>query len=154
MFLVDCEVRPSLIPGAGKGIFLTKPVMAGKVIAAPDRVPGVISSEDVALLPPDSVAYHSAVCWFEDKFCTMEEWSDECYINHAFDPNCLWHLSFVIARTALPVGTELTIDYRHLLGEGVSSEFHAHETGAPFMGLSFKEIMRWNAAELVRIFAE
>jgi hypothetical protein len=152
MFLVALEVRDSGIPGAGKGVFLTHAVEAGKVIAAPDRVPGVLSADEVAALPKDSIAYHSAVCWFEDRFCTMDEWSDECFINHSFEPNCLWHLSFVIARSRLEAGTELTIDYRHLLGSGVSSEFADQASGQVFEGKPWTEVMAWNARELVRIF--
>jgi len=124
----------------------------GKVIAVPDNIKELHSLEKVQSFPRDSLAYESAVCWFENQFTTMEEWTEEAYINHSFEPNCLWHMSFIIARYELPAGTELTVNYEHLLGEGITSEFEDHSTGKKFAGIPWKQIIRWNAAELLRIY--
>jgi hypothetical protein len=152
MLMVPYEVRPSDIPGSGKGIFLTEAQPMGKVMAWPDRMNRLYDLSEVRNFPPDSIAWHSAVCWFEDRFTTMDSWTEEAYINHSFEPNCLWHLSFVIARHNLPVGTELTINYEHLLGEGIDSEFTDQVTGRKIVGASWQSIMQWNAAELLRIY--
>ncbi len=48
----------------------------------------------------DSIEVESGVRWFEDWFSLTQEWSDECYVNHSFKPNGLWHLGFIFARGA------------------------------------------------------
>ena len=54
----------------------------------------------------------STVRWFEDRFTTTPEWPDECYVNHSFAPNGVWHLGFIFAARELEPGEELTYDYR------------------------------------------
>lgn len=152
MLLVECEVRDSGINGAGKGLFLKESVEAGKVIAAPDNINKLLTLEEVLRLPENSTEVNSSICWFENRYSCTHVWSEECYLNHSFSPNCLWHLGFTFARYTLQAGTELCVDYSLLLGEGVESEFADNTTHTRFMGLSFSEVMRRNAAELMRIY--
>src|SRR5690606_15361475 len=97
MILVRYRVAASLIPAAGMGLFAAEPVRAGRVLVAPDAIPGVFSADEVDAHPAGADALAASVRWFEDRFTVSLEWPDECYLNHDFAPNGLWHLGFVFA---------------------------------------------------------
>ena len=82
---------------------------------------------------------YAAARWFEDRYTLSPEWPDECYINHSFRPNGLWHLGFVFAGADLPAGSEITVDYRHLLPPGQAEDFVDSATGETITGLSWHE---------------
>jgi hypothetical protein len=69
-------------------------------------------------------------------------------VNHAFEPNGLWHLGFVFALADLPCGAEITVDYRHLLAPGQEESFRDAHTGAPIIGWSWQESLRRSTAQL------
>ena len=79
------------------------------------------------------------------------EWPDECYINHSFQPNGLWHLGFVFAARDIAADEELTVDYRHILGEGQREEFNDAVTGESIVGWSWAESLRRSTADLARL---
>ncbi len=97
MILPAYRIEASRIPQAGKGLFLTQDCARGKVIIAPDNVHTVWSESRLRTRAPDSIEVSSSVRWFEDQFSITPEWSDECYVNHSFSPNALWHLGFIFA---------------------------------------------------------
>jgi len=134
-------VGASLIPAAGKGLFLDEPVARGAVIIAPDKVHTVMHERELRRFAPDSIEVESSVRWFEDWFSLTPEWSDECYVNHAFTPTALWHLGFIFALDELAAGTEVTIDYQLVIGSGEKMPFADSLTGREIIGLSWSECL-------------
>jgi hypothetical protein len=129
MILPRYHVAASSIPDAGKGLFLDEFVAAGRLITAPDDIGKVYKWSEVQALPNARELLAATVRWFEDRYTITPEWPDECYINHSFSPCGLWHLGFVFALTDLSAGTEITVDYRHLLAPGQEEDFADAVTG-------------------------
>ncbi|TDU26810.1 hypothetical protein DFR24_3841 [Panacagrimonas perspica] len=152
MILPRYRVADSLIPMAGKGLFLDEYVAGGRVILAPDNIHTVWPEARLRTYPEDSVEVHSSVRWFEDRFSLTPEWSDECYVNHSYTPTALWHLGFVFALTDLPAGTEVTMDYRYVIGDGEAMPFQDSVTGRPIVGLPWSECVAQTAAQLASLF--
>jgi hypothetical protein len=148
MILPRYRVSPSLIPGAGKGLFLDEAVAAGKLVTAPDDIRKVYKWQEIETLPDARQLLAATVRWFEDRYTVTPEWPDECYINHSFAPTGLWHLGFVFALTNLEAGTEVTVDYRHLLAPGQREDFDDAATGRPIVGLDWHESLALSTAQL------
>lgn len=148
MILPRYRVADSLIPGAGKGLFTDEFVARGRLITAPDAIPQVYRFEEIERMPDAAQLLPATVRWFEDRYTVTPEWPDECYINHAFEPSGLWHLGFVFALYDLQPGTEITVDYRHLLAPGQSEDFPDANTGAAIVGYSWEESLRTSTAQL------
>lgn len=153
MILPRYRIAASRIPGAGKGLFLDEPVARGRLVTAPDDIRKVYKWTDVASLPDAAALLPATVRWFEDRYTVTPEWPDECYINHSFAPNGLWHLGFVFALDDLAPGAEITVDYRHLLAPGQHEEFLDAETGKSIVGFSWQESMARSTAQLHALFA-
>lgn len=148
MILPRYHIGPSLITGAGQGLFLDEPVARGRVITAPDDIPRVHTFDEILALPNAREALPATVRWFEDRYTVTPEWPDECYINHAFEPTALWHLGFVFAAADLAAGTEITVDYRHLLAPGQQEDFLDARSGAPIVGYTWAESLRASTRSL------
>jgi len=148
MILPRYHIAPSAIRGAGKGLFLDEAVTAGRIITAPDAIERTYGHAELATQP--ELAYASAR-WFEDRYTLSPDWPDECYINHSFDPNGLWHLGFVFALADLPAGTELTVDYRHLLPPGTAEDFLDAATGEKIVGFGWLESLASSTQALSRL---
>ena len=142
MILPRYHIAPSLIAGAGKGLFLDEPVAAGRLITAPDDIRKVYKWHEVEALPNAREALAATVRWFEDRYTVSPDWPDECYINHAFAPTGLWHLGFVFAAADLTAGTEITVDYRHLLAPGQVEDFRDAQSGGEIVGFTWAESLR------------
>jgi hypothetical protein len=153
MILPRYRIDVSTVPGAGKGLFLEGPVAAGDIVVAPDAIPRVYTMNELMALPDAHSLLPATVRWFEDRYTATPEWPDECYINHAFEPTALWHLGFVFARRDLQAGTEITVDYRHLLGDGQREEFRDAITGAEIVGLPWRVSLAMTSSELAQIVA-
>lgn len=153
MILPRYHVAASRIAGAGKGLFVDEPVAAGRLITAPDDIRKVYKWNEVQALPDAAALLAATVRWFEDRYTVTPEWPDECYINHSFAPNGLWHLGFVFALEELAAGAEITIDYRHLLAPGQHEDFRDAETGKAIVGFSWHESMARSTAQLHTLFA-
>ena len=153
MILPRYHIGPSSITGAGQGLFMDEPVARGRVIVAPDAIPAVHRFDEILARPDAASALAATVRWFEDRYTVTPEWPDECYINHSFEPSALWHLGFVFARTDLPAGTEVTVDYRHLLGEGQEEAFCDSASGNPIIGLPWRQSLLMTSTELAQILA-
>ncbi|MEO5626856.1 MAG: SET domain-containing protein [Dokdonella sp.] len=153
MILPHYHIGPSLIAGAGQGLFLEEPVERGRVITAPDAIPRVYTFEDILKLPDADKLLPATVRWFEDRYTVTPEWPDECYINHAFEPSALWHLGFVFAVSDLARGTEITVDYRHLLAPGQEEDFRDSISGDPIIGFTWKESLRASTTALAALLA-
>jgi len=151
MILPRYRIAASSIPGAGQGVFLAEPVAAGRVLVAPDAIPAVHSLQEIRDRPDADTALAASVRWFEDRFTVSLDWPDECYINHDFSPTGLWHLGFVFAPRDLEPGEELTVDYRHLLGEGEQEVFLDARSGKPIIGWSWAESLRRSSTELAKL---
>jgi hypothetical protein len=152
MILPRYHVATSLIPGAGKGLFLDETVAAGRLITAPDDIRKVYKWNDVLTQPNAQELLGATVRWFEDRYTITPEWPDECYINHAFAPRGLWHLGFVFALADLPASTEVTVDYRHLLAPGQEEDFRDAATGERIVGYAWYESMAASTAQLYALF--
>ena len=148
MILPRYHVAASTIPGAGKGLFLDEAVARGRLITAPDDIRKVYKWSEVEALPNAREALAATVRWFEDRYTVTPEWPDECYINHSFDPCGLWHLGFVFALADLAPGTEITVDYRHLLAPGHREDFSDAVTGKPIVGFDWRESLAGSTARL------
>jgi hypothetical protein len=138
MILPRYRIAASHIPGAGKGLFLDEAVRAGSIVTAPDAIDRTFRHADLDAPELARLKYASAR-WFEDRYTVSPDWPDECYINHSFRPNGLWHLGFVFALADLPAGSEITVDYRHLLPPGEAEDFADAATGERIVGLSWTE---------------
>ncbi len=148
MILPRYHVAASSIPGAGKGLFLDEAVAAGRLITAPDDIQKVYKWNDVLAQPNAAQLLGATVRWFEDRYTITPEWPDECYINHSFQPCGLWHLGFVFALTDLPPGSEVTVDYRHLLAPGQEEDFHDAVTGQRIVGYAWNDSLTQSTAQL------
>jgi hypothetical protein len=151
MILPQYHIAPSRIPGAGKGLFLDQKVTRGHLITAPDDIRKVYKWSEVEALPNSHELLAATVRWFEDRYTVTPEWPDECYINHAFSPNGLWHLGFVFALRDLDAGEEITVDYRHLLAPGQKEDFRDSTTGAEIVGYTWAESLSLSTAQLHEI---
>ncbi len=151
MILPLYHIGPSSIAGAGKGLFLDEPVARGRVIVAPDAIPEVHTFDDILSRPDCAAVLPATVRWFEDRYTVSPEWPDECFINHAFDPTGLWHLGFVFANGDLPAGTEITVDYRHLLAPGQEEEFRDAASGERIVGHTWQESLRASTRALAML---
>lgn len=151
MILPRYRVEPSRIPGAGKGLFLDEAVTRGRVITAPDNIHTVWPEARLRTYAADSIEVESSVRWFEDQFSLTPEWSDECYINHSFTPSALWHLGFVFAADDLAPDTEITVDYRLVIGSGEVMPFRDSITGEAIVGLDWQDNLRHGATQLLQL---
>lgn len=153
MICVPYFVDTSLIPHAGKGLFLQAPISAGKVLVAPSKIHSTVALGD---LLSESTDHHldSSIRWFEDHCTVSPDWPDECYVNHAFAPTGLWHLGFIFAARDLAAGTEVTVDYRHLLAPGVDIGFPDSVTGKRIVGLSWSESLRLSTGHLHQLLQQ
>jgi SET domain len=147
MIQIPYSVRPSRIPRAGQGLFLERAVPRGTVIVAPADVRQTVSIERL-LREPDLPGADTSIRWFEDIATLSPEEHDERFINHSFTPTGLWHLGFIFALQDLAPGTELTIDYRHILASGHSAGFQDAATGREITGIPWPESLRETAAAL------
>lgn len=151
MILPRYHVADSSISGAGKGLFLDETVAAGRIITAPDGIDRTYGHAEISATPALRAQFHASARWFEDRYTLSPDWPDECFINHSFTPNGLWHLGFVFALTALPPGTEITVDYRHLLPPGESEDFADSATGERITGLSWSDSLASSTRALARL---
>jgi hypothetical protein len=152
MILPRYHIAPSRIAGAGKGLFLDEPIARGRVIIAPDDICKVYKWSEVEALPDAGALLAATVRWFENRYTVTPEWPDECYINHAFEPNGLWHLGFVFALDDLASGAEITVDYRHLLAPGQREEFLDAASGRVIVGWDWRESLARSTAQLSALF--
>lgn len=151
MIVPRYRIADSGIAGAGKGFFLDEPVGRGRVVIAPDKVHTLMAERELRRFPQGSIEVDSSVRWFEDWFSLTPEWSDECYVNHCFAPTGLWHLGFIFAQDDLAAGTELTIDYRLVIGSGEEMPFRDSATGQPIVGLQWQDNLRQSAQRLLQL---
>ncbi len=153
MIIPSYHIGPSRIAGAGKGLFLDEPVARGRVLVAPDAIPRVHTLAEIERMPGAAELLPATVRWFENAFTVTPEWPDECYVNHAFAPTGLWHLGFIFAVDDLAAGTELTVDYRHLLAPGQEEEFRDAVSGERIVGFSWKESLGTSTRALAGLIA-
>lgn len=154
MILPRYHIAPSTIQGAGNGLFLDEPVAAGRIITAPDGIETTFRQAEIEASAELRTQWHASARWFEDRYTLSPDWPDECYINHSFTPNGLWHLGFVFALTPLPPGSEITVDYRHLLPPGHAEDFVDSTTGETITGLSWHESLTSSTRALAELLAD
>ena len=153
MILPHYHIGPSLIAGAGQGLFIDEPVARGRLITAPDAIARVYTFDEINALPDAAQLLPATVRWFEDRYTVTPEWPDECYINHAFEPSALWHLGFVFAARDLDPGCEITVDYRHLLAPGQEEAFLDSASGQRIVGYAWPESLRASTTALAALLA-
>jgi hypothetical protein len=153
MLIFKFQIAPSLIPFAGKGLFTVGALKKSQVIIVPNQQHILYRAEEMKQFSTDSIEHASSVRWFEDVHTVDPDWSEESHLNHAFSPNCLWHLGFVFAMRDIAAGEELTIDYCNLLDEHTVLEFKDSITGREIRGLSWREKMYRSSAILNQLFS-
>jgi len=151
MIIPRYHIAASAIPGAGKGFYLNEPVARGRVIIAPDNIHTVWPEAKLRTYALDSIEVESSVRWFEDWYSLTPEWSDECYVNHSFTPNGLWHLGFIFAAENLAAGAELTVDYQLVIGSGEVMPFKDAATGRDIVGFSWANNLRESTRQLAEL---
>ncbi|MCK9537790.1 SET domain-containing protein-lysine N-methyltransferase [Dokdonella sp.] len=151
MILPRYHIGPSGIPGAGLGLFLDEALPRARIVTAPDAIPRVHTLPEILALPDATQLLAATARWFEDRYTVTPEWPDECYINHAFEPTALWHLGFVFAARDLAAGSEITVDYRHLLAPGQEEAFRDAVTGEAIVGLSWEDSLRASTRALAHL---
>jgi hypothetical protein len=139
MIVPRYRIAASGITGAGQGLFLEQDVAAGHIVTAPDAIERTYRYDELTGSPELAAQLYASARWFEDRYTVSPDWPDECYINHSFTPTGLWHLGFVFATRNLPAGTEITVDYRHLLPPGEEEVFVDTATGQKIIGLPWIE---------------
>ncbi|WP_199096582.1 SET domain-containing protein [Dyella sp. ASV21] len=139
MIVPRYRIAASEIVGAGQGLFLEEDVRAGHIVTAPDAIERTYRYDELIGSPELSQQLYASARWFEDRYTVSPDWPDECYINHSFEPTGLWHLGFVFATRDLPAGTEITVDYRHLLPPGEAEAFVDTASGHSIVGLPWHE---------------
>lgn len=149
MILPRYHINPSSIPGAGQGVFIDEPVERGSILIAPDAIPRTWPLEQIEAMPDAKALLPATVRWFENHYTISTEWPDECYINHSFAPTGLWHLGFIFASANLDAGSEITVDYRHLLGPGQVEDFRDAQSGERIVGFTWKESLRTSSQTLL-----
>ncbi len=149
MILPRYHINPSSIPGAGQGVFIDEPVARGSILIAPDAIPRTWSLDQIEAMPDAQELLPATVRWFENHYTISTDWPDECYINHSFAPTGLWHLGFIFASAHLDAGSEITVDYRHLLGPGQVEDFRDAESGQRIVGFTWKESLRTSSQALL-----
>lgn len=147
MILPRYRIAESTIKGAGKGLFVDECVAAGHIITAPDEIDKTYAWAEVQA----SGQMHAAARWFADRYTLSPDWPDECYVNHSFQPTGLWHLGFIFALNDLPQGTEITVDYRHLLAPGQEEDFADAQSGEKITGLSWQDSLRLSTRALAAL---
>ena len=153
MILPRYRIAASGIGGAGKGLFLEEDVAAGRIVTAPDAIDRTWSFTQIMASPELQTQLYAAARWFEDRYTLSPDWPDECYINHSFAPTGLWHLGFVFAARDLPAGSEITVDYRHLLPPGQEEDFIDTATGEKIIGLPWSESLASSTRALASVLA-
>lgn len=141
MILSRYSIEPSTIQGAGKGLFLQEPIKKGSIMVVPDAINRILTLDELNTYSKDSLEQDSSVRWFENYYTVNLEWTDECYINHSFECNGIWHLGFIFAARDIEAGEEMTIDYRFIIPEGEAMPFVDGTSGQAIIGYSWKEIM-------------
>lgn len=134
-------------------MFLDQPVARGRVVTAPDGISRAYAFDEVLALPGARELLQATARWFEDRYTVTPEWPDECFINHSFEPSALWHLGFVFAVADLPAGSEITVDYRHLLAPGQEEDFRDARTDSPIVGFTWAESLRASTCALAALIA-
>jgi hypothetical protein len=148
MILPRYRIADSTIPGAGKGLFLDQPVQSGCIMTAPDAIDRTWSAAEIAASETLQNQLHAAARWFEDRYTLSPEWPDECYVNHSFKPTGLWHLGFIFAAADLATGTEITVDYRHLLAPGQEEGFNDAQSGEKIVGYTWPQSLAMSTRAL------
>ncbi|KAF1009374.1 MAG: hypothetical protein GAK28_00011 [Luteibacter sp.] len=151
MILPRYRIAASGIPGAGKGLFVDEAVAAGSVVTAPDAIDRTYGWAEIQADPALSRQLHAAARWFGDRYTLSPDWPDECYVNHSFQPTGIWHLGFIFAAKDLAQGTEITVDYRHLLAPGQIEDFDDGQTGEKITGLSWQESLAQSTRALASL---
>lgn len=150
MLCIPYYVADSTIPGAGKGLFATDTIQPGSVIIAPTQIECTVPLQ--ALLDdPHHPQADSSIRWFEDHCTVSPEWPDDCYVNHSFDPNGLWHLGFIFALRPIAPGEEICVDYRHIIGPDVEMPFVDALTQAPIIGLRWEDSLAQTTESLLAL---
>ena len=151
MILPRYRVGPSTIAGAGKGLFADEVITKGRVMIAPDNIHTVWPEAKLRSYASDSIEVESSVRWFEDQFSLTPEWSDECYVNHSFAPNALWHLGFIFALHEIAADEEILMDYQQVIGRGERMPFKDSTTGREIIGLSWPDVLKQSAQQLLDV---
>ena len=154
MILPRYHIAASGIAGAGKGLFLDEPMAAARIICAPDGIEQTWSLAQILASPELSVQEPATARWFEDRYTVSPDWPDECSVNHSFAPTGLWHLGFIFAARDLDTGSEITVDYRHLLAPGQAEGFIDAASGERIVGLSWESSLAASTQALAALLTK
>lgn len=149
---ISVEVRPSSLPGAGRGIFALDSAPAGAFLGMDFCNPKRITPEDQVLdLPPEIRMYSwrqiEHVCFAANP----DHRAAADLMNHSFEPNIHWHLGHYFAAKEIQKDDELLLDYRHLLSPLWNNRLKDAATGQPVNGWEWRDAILDSCRTMIEI---
>lgn len=153
-FRIPTEKRPSTIPGAGAGIFALEGVPRGKFLGMDfPNYRKLCIDRDVLRLSEENQRFswrHIEQVCFE----AHDQRSPADLMNHAFEPNILWHVGYYFASSEIRPGDELFVDYRLLFSPLWDGDLADEVTGRQVEGLDWRESLIKTARQLAELLEE
>ncbi|MBN2531384.1 MAG: SET domain-containing protein [Spirochaetales bacterium] len=156
MLYIKTEIRESLIPGAGEGLFSLEPVKKGRIIANLALSSRVMTEEEYQeeQRKGNKSVIQTAVRWVGNYFLYTDTIGNADYINHSSPATLLYHCGICFAREDIKAGDELTVDYRYFLAENDVYSFSCGKGNHVVDGLSGRNALLQSARELISLLKE
>jgi SET domain-containing protein len=154
MLFIRTEAGAS--PIAGKGVFAREAVKRGEIVGIAGHRGRIVTEAEyqAAQEAGDTLLIQSAIRWVGDYFVYNETITDEEYVNHATDPNLLYHCGVWFARRDIEPGDELTCDYKYFLAVDDVCRFPDAGGQGMVSGLPGKEALVQSAEELIALLKD
>ncbi len=151
------SVKKSHISGAGLGLFADEDIKKGTVVLAFSLDAFTITKDDYDtqqneendLMMTTGCRFIGDIFLYTDSRVRYEN-----YINHAFEPNLLYHAGLCIALDDIPKGAELTVDYGLILSENDKYSFTDTNTNKCVCGLDGMQALKKSTTQLLRLIEE
>jgi hypothetical protein len=145
-------VKKSQISGAGLGLFADEDIKKGTIVLIFSLDAFTISkneydsqqSDNNDLMMTTGCRFIGDIFLYTDSRVRFEN-----YINHAFEPNLLYHAGLCIATSDIKRGAELTLDYGLILSENDKYSFIDTKTNKYVCGLSGTDALKASTRKLM-----
>lgn len=138
MWLIKAELRDS--PIDRQGVFALEPVRAGRVVSVWRRMRLMREAHYLAVCRDEGEVRRSCVRLLGDHYAHEDGGSHpDDFMNHAADPNVLYHMGVMIALRDVGAGEELTVDYNTYFSGASCEAFDDVVTGRPVVGMPPRE---------------
>ncbi|MBL7101055.1 MAG: SET domain-containing protein [Nanoarchaeota archaeon] len=135
----------------GKGLFTLEYIKKGMIVGILAKDAKVMTEEENQKLEKegDKIVIQTAVRWVGNYFLYSDVIENEDFINHSDNPSLLYHCGICFARRNIPIGEELTVDYRYFLAKKDVSSFRDKTSKLYVSGYSWKQALLKSAKELI-----